>query len=94
MLTSVCVALALSFAFASLAHAQQSLPNSGTCRELTSALPQQTIPSNSAAPHYYFYVRAVNVLGQEGQKTDIISKTSDAFGPHISDQWGSLPPAY
>jgi len=47
-----------------------------------------TIPSNSTAPHYYFYVRAVNVLGQEGQKTDIISKTSDAFGPHINGQWG------
>ena len=52
-----------------------------------------TIPSDSTAPHYYFYVRAVNVLGQEGQKTDIISKTSDAFGPHISDKWGSLPSA-
>ena len=37
-----------------------------------------TIPSDSTAPHYYFYVRAVNVLGQEGQKTDIVSKTSDA----------------
>ena len=52
-----------------------------------------TIPSNTTAPHYYFYVRAVNVLGQEGQKTDIISKTSDAFGPHMSDKWGSLPSA-
>ena len=46
-----------------------------------------TIPSNSTAPHYYFYVRAVNVLGQEGQKTDIISKTSDAFGPHVNGLW-------
>ena len=46
-----------------------------------------TIPSNSTAPHYYFYVRAVNMLGQEGQKTDIISKTSDAFGPHVNGQW-------
>src|SRR4026207_2310009 len=41
MFKSVCVPLALSFAFASLAHAQQSLPNSGTCRKLTSELPQQ-----------------------------------------------------
>jgi len=32
-------------------------------------------------------------LGQEGQKTDIISKTSDAFGPHVSGQWGSVPSA-
>jgi hypothetical protein len=52
-----------------------------------------TIPSNSTAPQYYFYVRAVNSLGQEGQKTDISSKTSDAFGLHISDKWGSLPSA-
>src|SRR6188508_3588729 len=41
MFKSVCVALALSFAFASLAHAQQSLPNSGTCTKLTSELPQR-----------------------------------------------------
>ena len=47
-----------------------------------------TIPADSTAPHYYFFVRAVNLLGQEGQKTDILSRTSDAFGPHISDQWG------
>jgi hypothetical protein len=52
-----------------------------------------TIPANSTAPHYYFFVRAVNVLGLEGQKTDILSRTSDAFGPHVNGQWGSLPSA-
>ena len=32
-------------------------------------------------PHRYFYVRAVNVLGQEGFHTDIVSVTDSRFRP-------------
>ena len=49
-----------------------------------------TIPPT--APHltYYFYVRAVNVLGQEGQKTDIISLREHRMrsGPHVQRPMG------
>ena len=40
-----------------------------------------TIPADDKAPHHYFYVRAVNVLGQEGFYTDIVSATDARFHP-------------
>ncbi len=35
----------------------------------------------TGGPHHYFYVRAVNVLGQEGHSTDIVSPTDRRFRP-------------
>ena len=39
------------------------------------------IPAPDPAKHHYFYVRAVNVLGQEGFYTDIVSATDKRFHP-------------
>lgn len=40
-----------------------------------------TIPADDKAKHHYFYVRAVNSLGQEGLYTDIVSPTDYRFHP-------------
>ncbi len=40
-----------------------------------------TIPAGEEARDHYFYVRAVNVLGQEGFCTDIVSATDKRFRP-------------
>lgn len=43
--------------------------------------PISTQPDVSRPQHHYFYVRAVNILGQEGLYTDIMSPTDRRFRP-------------
>lgn len=39
------------------------------------------------APHQFFWVRAVNVLGQRGFTTDLSSATDLRFVPHVSARY-------
>lgn len=46
-----------------------------------------TIPANETRPHHYFWVKAVNVLGQAGFTTDLVSATDWRFVPQASSRF-------